>query len=160
MRMVTIGAAHPAAVRGDDEALLDEDRDVALQPVLPATLDAEAESLLLRRPGSHPGEILVLRLWHAPALLDDGMSLWLGSTQTLHYTRPFDAFGLWQPQADDGGAHAALRDALDGFALHERPNPIADTKPTAAASPASSWKMAGIMAAGVAVLRIRSDGDR
>jgi hypothetical protein len=118
--------------------LLDEDRDVALQPVLPATLDAEAETLLLRRPGAHAGEILVLRLWHAPALLDDGMPLWLGSTQTLHYTRPFDAFGLWQPQADDGGAHAALRDALDGFALHETPHP----------------------AAGVAVLRIRSDGDR
>ena len=118
--------------------LLDEDRDAALQPVLPATLDAEAESLLLRRPGSHPGEILVLRLWHAPAVLDDGTPLWLGSTQTLRYTRPFDAFGLWQPQADTGGAHAALRDALDGFALREALHP----------------------AAAVAVLRIRSDGDR
>jgi membrane-associated phospholipid phosphatase len=118
--------------------LLDEDRDAALQPVLPATLDAEAESLLLRRPGSHPGEILVLRLWHAPAALDDGTPLWLGSTQTLRYTRPFDAFGLWQPQADTGGAHAALRDALDGFALREALHP----------------------AAAVAVLRIRSDGDR
>jgi hypothetical protein len=104
--------------------------------VLPATLDAEAETLLLRRPGTHAGEILVLRLWHAPALLDDGTLLWLGSTQTLRYTRPFDAFGLWQPQAG-GDAHAALRDSLDGFAVHEAPHPVA----------------------GVAVLRIRSDGD-
>ena len=64
------------------KAFTAEDREVARQPVLPATLDAEAESLLLRRPGSHPGEILVLRLWPAPAALDDGTPLWLGSTQT------------------------------------------------------------------------------
>ncbi|MFC7301295.1 bifunctional DedA family/phosphatase PAP2 family protein [Cognatiluteimonas weifangensis] len=99
--------------------LLDEDRDPARQPVLPATLDAEAEALLLRRPGAQADEIQVLRLWPAPALLDDGTPLWLGGTQTLRYARPFDAFGLWRPQADDGRAHAQLREALAGLPLRE-----------------------------------------
>src|SRR5690606_31505124 len=97
--------------------LLDDDLDPHLQPVLPATLDAEAEALLLRRPGREPGEIQVLRLWAAPARLDDGMPLWLGSAQTLRYTRPFDFFALWQPVDDEGAAHAALLQDLQGLPL-------------------------------------------
>ncbi len=97
--------------------LLDDDLDPRLQPVLPATLDAEAEALLLRRPGREPGEIQVLRLWAAPARLDDGMPLWLGSAQTLRYTRPFDFFALWQPVDDEGAAHAALLQDLQGLPL-------------------------------------------
>ena len=93
--------------------LLDDDRAPAEQAVLPGTLDARAESLLLRRAGPRPGTLQVLRLWRAPARLDDGAPLWLGSTQSLAWTHPLHAFGLWRPVEDGGGAHAALRDALD-----------------------------------------------
>jgi membrane protein DedA with SNARE-associated domain len=100
--------------------LLDEDTPPARQPVLPATLDAQAEVLLLRRPGTRADQIQVLRLWRAPARLDDGrIPLWMGSSQSLQLTRPLSAFALWQPQVDHGTAHAAVRDALDGFELRE-----------------------------------------
>lgn len=103
--------------------LLDDSRTPDQQPVLPATLHGEAEALLLRRPGKQADEILVLRLWSAPAHLTDGTSLWQGSSQTLHSTRPFGLFALWQPLPDDEMARTALRDALDGFALRESPHP-------------------------------------
>jgi membrane protein DedA with SNARE-associated domain/membrane-associated phospholipid phosphatase len=99
--------------------LLDDDRTPATQPVLPATLGAEAEALLLRRPGKAAGDIEVLRLWRAPAQLRGGTPLWLGSAQTMHYTRPFDLFALWQPVSDAGAAHAAVRDALQGLRSRE-----------------------------------------
>jgi hypothetical protein len=100
--------------------LLDEDTPPARQPVLPATLDAQAEVLLLRRPGTRAGQIQVLRLWRAPARLDDGrIPLWMGSSQSLQLTRPLSAFALWQPELDHGAAHDAVRDALDGFELRE-----------------------------------------
>ena len=97
--------------------LLDDDRGPAAQPVLPATLDAEAEALLLRRAGASPDEIQVLRLWASPVRLADGTPLWLGSAQTLRYTRPFDLFGLWLPVDDHGRAHAALLQDLQGLPL-------------------------------------------
>ena len=98
--------------------LLDEERAPTEQPVLPGTLDARAESLLLRRRG--PGATLqVLRLWQAPARLD-GAPLWLGSTQSLAWTHPLHAFGLWRPVDDGGAAHAALREAIgDAFPTRE-----------------------------------------
>jgi membrane protein DedA with SNARE-associated domain/membrane-associated phospholipid phosphatase len=99
--------------------LLDDDRVPAVQPVLPATLDAEAEVLLLRRPGPAVGDLQVLRLWRAPAQLADGAPLWLGTSQAMHYTRPFDMLALWQPRADAGAAHAAVRDALQGLRVRE-----------------------------------------
>jgi membrane protein DedA with SNARE-associated domain/membrane-associated phospholipid phosphatase len=99
--------------------LLDEDRAAAEQPVLPGTLDARAESLLLRRSGPD-GTLQVLRVWRAPARLDDGTMLWFGSTQTLAWTHPLHAFGLWRPVADGGAAHAALRTAIgDAFPVRE-----------------------------------------
>src|SRR5690606_27638494 len=96
--------------------LLDDDLPAAQQPVLPATLDAEAEVLLLRRPTASPDQVLVLRLWRAPAHLSDGTPLWLGTAQVMQHTRPFDLFALWQPAADHGMAHAAVREALRGLA--------------------------------------------
>ena len=100
--------------------LLDEERASNEQPVLPGTLDARAESLLLRRPGARAGTLLVLRIWRAPARLDDGSPLWLGATQTLAWTHPLHAFGLWRPVDDAGAAHQALRAALgDAFAVRE-----------------------------------------
>jgi hypothetical protein len=100
--------------------LLDEERAAAEQPVLPGTLDARAESLLLRRPGPRPDTLQVLRLWRAPARLGDGTPLWLGSTQTLAWAHPLHAFGLWRPVGDDGTAHDALREAMgEAFPVRE-----------------------------------------
>lgn len=99
--------------------LLDEERASLEQPVLPGTLDARAESLLLRRRGPD-GTLQVLRVWRAPARLDDGTTLWFGSTQTLAWTHPLHAFGLWRPVADGGAAHEALRAAIgDAFPVRE-----------------------------------------
>lgn len=103
--------------------LLDPNRSLARQPVLPATLDAEAETLLLRRAGPRPDIVYVLRLWRAPALLDDGRPLWVGSSQTLRYSRPLKTFGLWTPEPDDGGAHARVRAALEPLGGEEAPHP-------------------------------------
>ena len=105
--------------------LLDNDRPPQSQPVLPATLDGHPEALLLLRQGRDERELLAIRLWPAPARLHDGTPLWLGTTQTLHFVRPFDAFGLWLPAEDRGVAHVALRDALDGYALRESSSPAA-----------------------------------
>jgi membrane protein DedA with SNARE-associated domain len=93
--------------------LLDDDRPPGRQPVLPATLDTEAETMLLRRalPG---GDIQVLRLWAAPVALRDGTPVWLGTTQVMRHDRFFDMFGLWRPLDDHGRAHADLHHALLG----------------------------------------------
>jgi membrane protein DedA with SNARE-associated domain len=100
--------------------LLDEERAAKEQPVLPGTLEARAETLLLRRPGPSPDTVRVLRVWRAPARLGDGTPLWLGSTQTLAWAHPLHAFGLWRPVDDGGTAHEALRAALgDAFQMRE-----------------------------------------
>ncbi|HET7127315.1 MAG TPA: hypothetical protein VFI26_09535, partial [Lysobacter sp.] len=84
------------------------------------TLDAQAETLLLRRRGPQPDTLQVLRLWRASARLGDGTPLWLGSTQTLAWAHPLHAFGLWRPVDDGGAAHDAVRTALgDAFPVRE-----------------------------------------
>ncbi len=103
--------------------LLDGDIPAAMQPVLPATLDTQAESLLLRRPGANPGETKVLRLWRAPARLSDGSPLWIGTTQLLRYAEPFGLFGLWIPQADTGVAHDDVRAAMRGLQMQQAAHP-------------------------------------
>lgn len=102
--------------------LLDDDTGPQDQPVLPATLDTEAETLLLRRQLG-PERTQVLRLWRAPVALAEGTPLWVGSVQTLHYTRPFDLFGLWQPRADGHAAWNDLRDAVEGLDARMEPHP-------------------------------------
>lgn len=102
--------------------LLDDDTAQARHPVLPATLDTMAETLLMRRPTSD-GQTEVLRLWRAPARLENGAELWVGTSQAMRYTRPFGAFGLWQPQADAQGVHRGLREVLDGFPSREDVHP-------------------------------------
>jgi uncharacterized protein (TIGR03382 family) len=102
--------------------LLDDDTRPEHQPVLPATLDASAESLLMRRPlGAE--RVQVLRLWRAPQQFRDGTPLWIGTTQSLSYTRPFGLFGLWQPDADATDAYVALRDALQDMAPEQGNHP-------------------------------------
>ncbi|MCF7223222.1 bifunctional DedA family/phosphatase PAP2 family protein [Marilutibacter chinensis] len=107
--------------------LLDDDIPPIRQPVLPATLDARAETLLMLRdapPGPDGTERLyALRLWPAPAALDDGSPLWLGSTQRLHLARPLDAAALWRPEPDDGESFTQVREALSGFSPVEEAHP-------------------------------------
>ena len=102
--------------------LLDDDIQPPDQPVLPATLDTEAETLLLRRQVSQE-RAQVLRLWRAPVALDDGTPLWVGSVQTLHHTRPFNLFALWQPRADGHAAWEDLRDAVRELDARTEPHP-------------------------------------
>jgi hypothetical protein len=82
-------------------------------------LDAEAEVLLMRRPGPHPELVYVLRLWRAPVLLDDGEPLWIGTAQTMRFKRPIRGFGLWMPEPDNAGALAQLRLDLAGLRMTE-----------------------------------------
>jgi membrane protein DedA with SNARE-associated domain/membrane-associated phospholipid phosphatase len=104
-------------------ALLDDDKKPREQVVLPATLEARAEALLLLHPGKRANEQIVLRLWPAPATLGDGTPLWMGTAQTLRYQKPLRAASLWLPVADDGHAHAQVRAALLGFEHVEAPHP-------------------------------------
>lgn len=102
--------------------LLDDDIAPQEQPVLPATLDTEAETLLLRRQVT-PEHAQVLRLWRAPVALAEGTPLWVGSVQTLQFTRHFDLFGLWQPRPDGHGAWDDLREAVEGLDARIDPHP-------------------------------------
>ncbi|HEU0306000.1 MAG TPA: bifunctional DedA family/phosphatase PAP2 family protein, partial [Lysobacter sp.] len=103
--------------------LLDDDTSLRAQPVLPATLDAHAEALLLLHDGVRPDEQLALRLWPAPARLSDGTPLWLGTVQTLRVSKPLGAVTLWLPSTDDGRAYQAARAALGNFETAETPHP-------------------------------------
>jgi hypothetical protein len=106
--------------------LLDDDTPPSQQPVLPATLDARAESLLLRR-ALAADRIQVLRLWPAPERFSDGTPLWIGTTQTLVHTRLFGLFGLWQPTTGTRGAYFQLRDAVEGLDAEEGLHPGSGT---------------------------------
>src|SRR5690606_25340768 len=73
--------------------MFDEDAWPAGVPVLPATLDARTETLLMVREGEDPDRRLALRLWPAPVQLRPGHEpLWIGTAQTLHFSPAvFDA---------------------------------------------------------------------
>ncbi|GAA4859595.1 bifunctional DedA family/phosphatase PAP2 family protein [Luteimonas vadosa] len=116
----------PQAGWRDTIGLLDDGAPPARQPVLPATLDASAESLLLRRP-LPDGRLHVLRLWAAPRQFADGTPLWIGATQTLVHARPFGVFGLWQPGVRSREAYVDLRAAMDGFDVEEGLHPGSGT---------------------------------
>src|SRR5690625_3599544 len=102
--------------------LLDDDLDPPAQPVLPATLDTEAETLLLRRQVT-PAHAQVRRRGRVPVPLADGTRLWVGPVQTLHFTRHFDLFGLWQPRPDGHAAWDDLREAVEGLDARIEPHP-------------------------------------
>ncbi|MCR6663780.1 MAG: bifunctional DedA family/phosphatase PAP2 family protein [Luteimonas sp.] len=122
--------------------LLDDDVPPAEQPILPATLGTSAEALLMRR-DLDDTRAEVLRLWRAPVRLEDGTELWVGTSQAMLHTRPFDQFGLWQPQTDTREVHAGLRELLQGFESREEPHPYSDV-PTLRlrTSPADSTQQA------------------
>jgi membrane protein DedA with SNARE-associated domain/membrane-associated phospholipid phosphatase len=102
--------------------LLDDSVPPQAKPVLPATLDAASETLLMRR-DIDDEQVQVLRLWRAPARLDDGAELWFGTSQAMRYTKPFNAFGLWLPQPGTHEVHAGLRALLEEFEWREDPHP-------------------------------------
>ena len=107
--------------------LLDDDTSASEQPVLPATLDAQAETLLMVHPGGSDDEEFVLRLWRAPVRLDDGTPLWIGTSQTLRLNKPLAVAALWLPVSDDGRAHAMVREALKDLDIAEGAHPHGDT---------------------------------
>lgn len=108
--------------------LLDDDADARAQPVLPATLDAQAETLLMLHDGAREDELYALRLWRAPVLLDDGTPLWIGTTQTLRLNKPLGAAALWLPITDDGRAHELVKQALGDIVTLEAPHPRGATQ--------------------------------
>ena len=124
--------------------LLDDDAPARDQPVLPATLDAQAETLLMVHPAGSEEEEFVLRLWRAPVRLDDGTPLWIGTSQTLRLNKPLGVAALWLPVSDDGRAHALVREALKDLDVVESPHPHGDTRVlrvrTAQAAGAASGK--------------------
>ena len=113
----------PQAGWQDAVSRLDDDTPGREQAVLPATLDAHAEALLMLRPGRAPDERFALRLWPASVQLDDGTPLWIGTAQTLRLSRPLDAVALWLPVPEDRAARTAVLIALDGFDPLESPHP-------------------------------------
>ncbi|MFS8137577.1 MAG: bifunctional DedA family/phosphatase PAP2 family protein [Thermomonas sp.] len=77
--------------------LLDDDNAAQHQPVLPIALDARREALLLRRMGERADRIQVLRIWPAPARLDDGTPLWVARFETMQVRKPLRLLMLWKP---------------------------------------------------------------
>ena len=96
----------------DTLSLLESDLPPDRRPILPAALEGRPESLLMVHEGSRPYERLVLRLWPAPARLDDGTPLWVGTVQGMRHRRVLDILWLWLPVNDDGVAFDRLRTDL------------------------------------------------
>lgn len=107
--------AQPQAGWLEALSLLDPNPSEAGPPVLPATLDTRAESLLMLHPGERPDELHALRLWRAPMRLDDGTPLWIGSAQTLRHQRAFNLVDLWRPTQETEAALQAVGDATAGI---------------------------------------------
>jgi len=100
----------PQARWEDALNLFDTDADPDNVPVLPATLDARTEVLLMVRDGDQDGVRYALRLWASPTRLQPGDApLWVGTVQTLHYTHSLGLIGSWRPQR---GADPALEQLL------------------------------------------------
>ncbi len=96
--------------------LLDNDLAPAQQPVLPATLDTRAESLLMVRDGVQPGLRFALRLWPADTLLQPGDTpLWIGSAQVLKHQQAFGLVGMWRPLREADAALLAVSAATSSL---------------------------------------------
>lgn len=103
----------------DSLKLLDSDLPASQQPVLPATLDTRAESLLMVRDGGQPGLRFVLRLWPANTLLQPGETpLWIGSAQVLKHQQAFGLVGMWRPLREANSALLAVSAATASLDHH------------------------------------------
>lgn len=88
--------------------LLDDGLAPAQRPVLPLALDAHPERLLLRRiDPADPRRIEVLRLWPAPARLENGASLWVARFEVMQLRQRLHLLHLWKP---DPPTHALPAD--------------------------------------------------
>ncbi|KRG70006.1 bifunctional DedA family/phosphatase PAP2 family protein [Pseudoxanthomonas dokdonensis] len=94
--------------------LLDSDLPPSRQPVMPATLDTRAESLLMLRPGARADEMYVLRLWrsHTQLSAPAATPLWIGSAQVVHHKALLGLVDMWLPQPQAPAALQALADSL------------------------------------------------
>ena len=90
--------------------LLDDDLPLARKPVLPLALDAHPERLLLRRAGTDPRSIEVLRIWPAPAQLDDGTPLWVARYERMQARERLRLLTLWQPLPHDDNLPTDLQE--------------------------------------------------
>lgn len=111
---------------GWEEALnlLDSDLPDERQPILPATLDTRAESLLMMRRGDQAGEVLVLRLWPGNTRLQPGNTpLWIGSAQVLQQQRAFGLIRLWRPLREASTALDAVTRATGALDHQVEPHP-------------------------------------
>ncbi|MGY0505047.1 VTT domain-containing protein [Luteimonas sp. e5] len=102
----------PQAEWVDMLGLLDGDAVAARLPILPSSLEGHPEALLMSRPGADEHEREVLRLWPAPARMEDGTELWIGTVQTMRLRRVLGVARLWLPVDDGGAAYASLRQDL------------------------------------------------
>ena len=117
---------HMQEQAGWEEALLMLDQGTGAQelPVMPATLETRVETLLMVRDGERADERHVLRLWPAGAVLQPGdQPLWLGSAQTLRFTRHFNWIGMWHPMRGVDPAMAAVNQAIDGLPMQQQIHP-------------------------------------
>lgn len=94
---------------------LDDGLPMASQVILPSTVEARAESVLMYKTLLN-GERDVLRVWPAPARLTDGTALWVATTQRMKFSRRYRWFGLWRPTDAGRDSHEALVDATRGWA--------------------------------------------
>ncbi|KAF1687295.1 hypothetical protein B1992_04770 [Pseudoxanthomonas broegbernensis] len=90
--------------------LFDTDAEPGQVPLLPATLDARTEALLMVRDDALSGHRHALRLWPSPVRLQPGDApLWIGTAQTLHFSQHLGLVATWRPQR---GADPALEQVL------------------------------------------------
>lgn len=93
-------------------------------PVLPATLDTHAESLLMLKPGPAPDQQYALRLWATPMLLQpDQTPLWIGGAQTLRHQTLFGLIALWRPLPDADASLDVLTHAVKDLPQATSPHP-------------------------------------
>jgi hypothetical protein len=120
-------------------SLFDTDGDPDHVPVLPATLDARTEALLMIRdaPGEHTRH--VLRMWPTPVQLQPGdVPLWVGTAQTLHFHHELGLVVTWRPQR---GADPALEQVIA---------PLRDLPHVVAPHPGSQLPVLRVLTDGVA----------
>jgi membrane protein DedA with SNARE-associated domain/membrane-associated phospholipid phosphatase len=105
-------APQPAADWVAVLGLLDDEHPPARQPVLPAAHEGHAERLLLRRPVPGSDEIEVLRVWPAPARLEDGTRLWIARYERMRWQTRLPLLQFWQPLPERAGVPEDLRALL------------------------------------------------
>lgn len=91
--------AQPAADWLDTLNLLDDSLAPQERAVLPLALDAHPERLLMRRVDpNNPRHIEVLRVWPAPARLNNDAPLWVARYDVMHLQRSLHLLTFWKPQ--------------------------------------------------------------